>query len=348
MNFNIYEIFIFILGLGIFYLCYIKRIKISNTFNLFDKPDNKRKLHKSNTPLTGALSIYLIFVIVSLYNFFIKTADSSSLIILLSCSFIFFTGFLDDIINLSPYKKLFLISLIFFIFLNLNESFILRELYFITLDKKYSIVGNWSVFFTILCLLLFINSVNLMDGINGLANIIISCWLLYLLLIDDNNLTEIFSILIWFLFLNSYFIYNGKYFIGNSGSLFYASLIGMFAIYNYNTMFENQKSPTVEEIFILFMIPGYDMLRLFIERILKGKNPFSGDRNHLHHFLIKIFTLKKTLIIYTSITMLPILLNYYLNISEIIIIISSLIVYFCLIYILKGKVTSLEKTKKVI
>ena len=30
------------------------------------------------------------------------------------------------------------------------------------------------------------------------------------------------------------------------------------------------------------MLPGIDMLRLFLERILK-KNPFKGDRNHLHH-----------------------------------------------------------------
>ena len=46
------------------------------------------------------------------------------------------------------------------------------------------------------------------------------------------------------------------------------------------------------------MLPGLDMLRLFIERIFKKKDPFDGDKNHLHHYLIKKNSLKKTLLIY--------------------------------------------------
>lgn len=348
MNFDVHGILIFILGSLIFYFCYIKRIKISNKLNLLDKPDKKRKLHKFNTPLTGAISIYLIFFLLCIQSLITNFNDNSVLVILLSCSFIFFIGILDDKINLSPYKKLFLISLIFFIILNLNESFVLRELYFITLEKKYSIIGYGGIFFTIFCLLLFINSVNLMDGINGLANIIISCWLLNLFLMSKNNLTETFSILIWFLFLNSYFIYKGKYFIGDSGSLFYAAFVGMLAIYSYNLMLTNYKNPNVEEIFIIFMIPGYDMFRLFVERIMRGKNPFSGDRNHLHHFLIKVFTLRKTLFIYTSLVMMPSIINYYSNNLEIYIIISSLVIYCCLIFFLKNKILKIKKINKLI
>ena len=33
------------------------------------------------------------------------------------------------------------------------------------------------------------------------------------------------------------------------------------------------------------MVPGIDMLRLFMTRIYNKKNPFKGDLNHLHHLL---------------------------------------------------------------
>ena len=47
-----------------------------------------------------------------------------------------------------------------------------------------------------------------------------------------------------------------------------------------------------EEIFLLMMIPGIDMFRLFVERIARKKNPFKGDRNHLHHILLNSFSEK--------------------------------------------------------
>jgi hypothetical protein len=32
------------------------------------------------------------------------------------------------------------------------------------------------------------------------------------------------------------------------------------------------------------MVPGLDMLRLFIQRLSKFNNPFKPDRNHIHHY----------------------------------------------------------------
>ena len=37
------------------------------------------------------------------------------------------------------------------------------------------------------------------------------------------------------------------------------------------------------------LVPGFDMFRLFILRILNKKNPFSPDENHVHHILFRIF-----------------------------------------------------------
>ena len=36
------------------------------------------------------------------------------------------------------------------------------------------------------------------------------------------------------------------------------------------------------------LLPGLDMLRLFVIRILNNKNPFLPDNNHIHHLLLSL------------------------------------------------------------
>ena len=62
-----------------------------------------------------------------------------------------------------------------------------------------------------------------------------------------------------------------------------SSISAFIFIYEYN------------DLILLYMLmkfcvndgSGLDMLRLVIMRALKGNNIFSGDRNHIHHLLIK-------------------------------------------------------------
>lgn len=35
------------------------------------------------------------------------------------------------------------------------------------------------------------------------------------------------------------------------------------------------------------IIPGFELLRLAIYRMIKKKHPFKADRNHIHHLLLK-------------------------------------------------------------
>ena len=79
------------------------------------------------------------------------------------------------------------------------------------------------------------------------------------------------------------------------------------------------------------MIPGIDMIRVFLVRILKGKNPFSPDKNHFHHYLLKIYSLKKTLLIYCSLILLPGLILINFNNVVFYMIILKLIIYIYLV-----------------
>ena len=336
MNLDFNNIILFFIGSFIFTICFKKRLNIANYFNLIDRPNQKRKIHKQDTPLTGSLSVFIFFIFLSAYNLIFNYQDSALLIIFICSSLIFLIGAYDDKNNLSPYLKLILISLIFLIFLISNENFIIQNVFFSSINKKYIFSQYMGIFITILCLLLLINSLNLVDGINSLANLIVTIWLIYILFTNDNYLNDIFKLLVFFIFINNFFIYKGKYFLGDSGSLFYASIVGMLAIYNYNILLTQTNESGVENIFILFMIPGFDMFRLFIERILKNQNPFSADNNHLHHFLIRIFSLKETLFIYFLLVVMPIALSFYSNINKLLIIITTAIFYFLLIFILKN------------
>lgn len=319
----------------IFFLCLKKRMEIGHCFKIISIAGEKRKIHKIDTPLTAAVSIIIILILWSLYYLILNYYDDA-LLIIVSCSvIIFFIGMYDDRNDLGPYLKIFLIGAIFLIFSNLNEIFILKKIFFASFNKEFYFGKYLKIFITIFCLLLLINALNLADGINGLANMLTTIWLTYLVSMNNNYLNSFFLLPLFFILINNYYIYKGKYFLGDSGSLFFSSIVGMMAIYNYNTALADNKLIPVENIFIIFMIPGFDMFRLFVERILKKKDPFKADNTHLHHFLIYLFSLRQTLFIYFVLVLLPIIASEFLDLNKILIIITSAIIYLTLIIFLK-------------
>ena len=115
-----------------------------------------------------------------------------------------------------------------------------------------------------------------------------------------------------------------------------SSLIGLTTIYSYNSKLQiDYTILSAENFFLIFIIPGLDMFRLFIERIFRKKDPLSGDTNHLHHLLVKNYKLNKTLLIYSIILCLPFYANYFFYDKEIYITLLTMVLYFYTIYFLK-------------
>ena len=85
------------------------------------------------------------------------------------------------------------------------------------------------------------------------------------------------------------------------------------------------------------MIPGIDMFRLFLVRLSNKKNPFKGDRNHLHHIMIANFGYLYSFIFIQLLIFVPLLLMIFTEISLFIIILFTLIIYFYLIFSKKIK-----------
>lgn len=308
--FNLF-IFNFFICLILYSLNYKYRFTISSKLKIIDIPDKKRKLHKNYTPLNGAFWFVLILMVFLLESIFFENFMNNQLkLIIISTILIFIIGFIDDRNSINPNLRLFSYFIIFYIVISFDKSFQLRAIMFESLGYELK-TSFLATFFSAFCLTAFINSINLIDGINALANSIITIIFFFIFIeFESNNL--IFIILLFFLTINSFFIYKGKYFLGDSGSLSISTFVGLLIIYQYNLKYlgSTYNLFNAEDIFIMMAFPGLDMIRVFSERLMSGKNPFHPSRDHLHHFLFKKHSLLSTLIIYIGFAFVPSASNF--------------------------------------
>jgi UDP-GlcNAc:undecaprenyl-phosphate GlcNAc-1-phosphate transferase len=326
------ELILIIFSLLIIYFVNKYRKEISKRTKLIDKPDKIRKLHKKQTPLLGGVMVFSTFLLINLYLIFLKDLKSSSLIIFVSCFGCLILGLVDDLKRIA-YKYKFLILTFIFFFSSLDPNLQINKIYFSTFDKEFYL-NNLNIPFTILCLLLLTNSINLIDGIDGLC-VLISIIFIIWLINSFQNTEPLYAVVVTSLIYILYLNLKKNIFIGDSGSLFLGCLIGLNIIFYYNLEVSKVNFP-IENIFIALMLPGLDMLRVFIIRVVNKKNPFSPDRIHLHHLLINHgLNNINILIIFTLLILSPILINFYTNLKSIYIILFYILFYIILILKLK-------------
>ncbi len=314
--------------------------KIANFVKIYDKPDKKIKLHKDKVPILGGL-IYLInFSILIIYQIFIqneflflnlndfKFREILGILILIIGFFIL--GIYDDKYNLTPLKKIFISILLIIISLSLNQ--ILKVSNFsISFYPSKIFLENFSLIFTIFCFLILMNSLNFYDGINGQSSMFFLIIFLYLFIKSDFDsfyLVNIFFLLI-ILFLNL----KNKIFLGDGGIYLLSAIVSISLIYEYNF---NKSIRFADEIFFLLLLPGFDLIRLTISRLIKGKNAFHGDRNHIHHLINKKISLIKTNTTLVVTALIPICLFSFMKISFPIVFVTFLFIYCGLILIFKN------------
>ena len=328
MNLNIIYLSIFVNSiLSLVVIFYGKK------FFVIDQPDLNRKKHKLPVPLAGGFILIInILCVLFTYNFLFNNEINNNFLLeresifsfYFGCIMIYILGLYDDKFNLKPNIKFFFLTLIILLIVLIDNNLIIESLYFKSINF-HTTLDNFSIFFTILCFLLFLNAINMFDGINmqvPLYGIILSGILIYL-----GTYPEYLILLtICLLFI---LILNGKniLFLGDSGSLLLGYIISFFVIKSHN----NLSNILPEEIFLLMIIPGIDMLRLFIKRLLKNKNPFMPDNDHLHHLLVSKFS-NVTAMIFIQLAIITPIAFYFFVLSNIeISIMFSLIIYFIML-----------------
>ena len=224
--------------------------------------------------------------------------------------------------------KLCLLILLIISLLFLDKNTLITSLN-LSFSNKVISIGKFDFIFTLFCFVAFINAFNLFDGLNCQIGSYIFFILVIFFFFNLNLLiliTLFFPLLI-FLILNS----KGKIFLGNSGSYFLGFIIAYIFIKSYN----NFNSLYSDQIFLIMLFPGLDMIRLFFIRIKNKKNPFTPDRNHFHHLLLEKYNYNLTFLIIFMMSIAPyvlgLLINSYIAASL------FLLIYFMLMNLLISK-----------
>ena len=258
--------------------------KISYKLNLVDFP-NERKSHFKKTANTGgiAISFTLILSLILFDNY------SNALNLILSISFLIaLVGFIDDKFILNPGEKICL-QIIPILYLIIYEKLTISSMG----DYNYFKLnlGSFEIPFTLLCVLLLINSFNYFDGLDGtLSFATLSVFANLFFLINNKDIIFFFiTILIpitIFIFFNFSLLKLPKMFLGDGGSLLLGFIISFSLIYLAKIKFTH---PILLAWTISIFI--YEFISVNIFRIINNKGIFKPAHDHLHDLLMKKFKL---------------------------------------------------------
>lgn len=281
----------FITAFAVTYFAIPSIIHIAKVKGLCDEPGERRS-HTESTPSLGGIGIFagLIFSVV-LWTPFHLFNDLQYIL----CAFIiiFFVGIKDDIIPVSPRKKLFgeLIAAGILIFKANVKITSLYGLFGITTLPMWA-----SAPLSIFTIIVIINAFNLIDGINGLSGsigVLIAVTLgTWFILIDRFELSVIaYSLAGAVVAFLKYNYTPAKIFMGDTGSLLLGlgcSVLTLKFIELHQLIPEHPYAfDAVPAVAIgILILPLFDTLRVFVMRIIRGRSPLSPDRNHIHHLLI--------------------------------------------------------------
>ena len=288
--------------------------KIIKILNIYDQYDGLRKLQKTSVPIIGGFIVTLNIFIISLCDFFLKLnfidyyffTDSREFLSFFAGIFSFYLfGLYDDRFNLNANIKLLISSFLVIFFISIDNNLLISNLKFSFLLNTIEL-KNFSYFFTILSFLLFFNALNMFDGINMQAasySLLIFLIFIFKSVFINTSVVIIIS-LFFFLILNS----QNKAYMGDGGVYLLSYLMSYIFIKS-----SNKNLFMADEIFFIMFLPGLDMLRVFLLRLINGKNPFKPDRNHLHHLLLNYFSGRNVFLIIFIVIFLVILLYYFIN-----------------------------------
>ena len=290
---------------------------ISFRKKLFDVP-NDRKIHKRAIPRLGGVSFFptillsccSVLTIRTLTGYGISFLPATYILpefLVLTCGLVllYLTGIADDLVGVR-YRQKFVIQILCASLLPVSGLWI-NDFYGLF---GVGVLSPWvGIPFTILTIVFITNAINLIDGIDGLASGLSSVSLLVFGFLFIEKGFWIYSMLAFSTFgvLVPFFYYNvfgsaehaRKIFMGDTGSLTLGYILSFLAIkYSQNTEFIPVTQGAFVIAFSTLIVPAFDVVRVVIVRIYRGKSPFEPDKNHIHHqFLAMGFTVRKAMLL---------------------------------------------------
>lgn len=265
-------------------------LKLSRSLGTKNQQDDLVRWSETAKPAVGGISFYILFLFaIACYSILFGAVNYINDIIgflgaMAACSLGFVVGLADDAYNTRPMLK-FAAQICSGIILiatgtYINISGIIAVDYFITM---FWVVG-------------LMNSINMLDNMDGITtsvSISIILGALYMVWSRGEMQSIYFITLLGVLagllgFL--YFNWNpSKMYMGDTGSQFlgvFLAVIGIHYLWNGHAgpEFRIQTKQFIVAL-LVFIVPIIDTTTVTINRLLKGKSPFVGGRDHTTHHL---------------------------------------------------------------
>ncbi len=246
----------------------------------------EKRLNNKNISTFGGIATSFAFLISTI---FLGRAEEDFITIGISAAIISTVGLIDDIINLDWKTKISAQIIIILYPLAKLNIFLNIESY-LNLDLQ----NYLNMIFSLMWILLIINSINFIDNMDGLTVVVSgSICLQIALLANYSNIYRLTDIsLLLLATLLGFFIYNfppAKLYFGDSGTLFVGYVLGFISlIYDWLPEGESILISPFSPVLFIFTIPILDFLVVTTDRISNNKSPTIGGTDHISHRLLKL------------------------------------------------------------
>jgi UDP-N-acetylmuramyl pentapeptide phosphotransferase/UDP-N-acetylglucosamine-1-phosphate transferase len=286
-------ILIFILAFAVSSICIPLVIKIAIKRRLFDAGGG-RHVHKGFVPRLGGMALFVGFIFSQVYfaiDFFsISSISSTYLLLVFSITLMFVLGLIDDLVNVNANIKFVVQLLVAIILVWRTDVRILSFNGLLGIDELPLVA---SYIYSIVLVVFLINAFNLIDGLDSLSatlGICVFSGFLYLFVLNEMHV-ETFLCVSAIGALLGFWFYNkppARIFMGDSGTLFIGLLLAYCAVRVSNIGLDSIGTVNPVIAMSVLVYPAIDTLRVFTNRIMTGRSPFSPDRNHIHHLLFDL------------------------------------------------------------
>lgn len=309
---------------------------ISRKKNLYDLPD-ARKVHKNPVPRLGGITFFPvlmmsfclsigIWALMGLYGGFNNENLYFARFILMAVGMmtLYLTGVADDLIGVS-YKSKFAVQIICALLFPLSGLWIhdLSGLFWI-----HHIPAWIGIPLTVFIVVYVTNAINLIDGVDGLASGLCSISLFTLGMAAAIKAQYLFCMISFGMLgvLLPFWFYNvfgnaekgKKIFMGDTGSLTLGYLLSFLLVYMGSMDKMGFPRGMLLMGFSTMIIPLMDIPRVMVARIRAGRDPFTPDKNHIHHKLLRtgmkpfhtMITLLAVAIFLIAFTVLGVMLDF--------------------------------------
>lgn len=278
-------------GMLLAVICNVILLRFSQSLGIRNKNDVVIRWSNQSKPSLGGVSFFVVFVFASI-AYSIVFGENKNVFqnpqfvgLFASGSIAFLMGLADDAYNTRPLIKL--------------TTQILCGVFFVITGSSIHLFHSEipDAIVTILWVIIVMNSLNMLDNMDGITGttvffILLSCLLSNWLIFEFN--TNIFTLMnisvigavVGFLTMN---MHPSKLFMGDAGSQFIGLFVAFYSMQSHWNVSYETESPSWLGMciaLVAFTPAAVDTLTVVINRLRRGQSPMVGGKDHTTHHLV--------------------------------------------------------------